>query len=222
MTKEKTSRTFTSYAQLGEDTRLFNALKHVENGFYIDVGAQDPVEHSVTKAFYELGWRGINIDPVKHWYNRLVDDRPEDINLNVAVGAEKGTLKFFEFPKTGLSTGNDKHAKRHIEGGFYFNEIEVEVVTLNEICSKHVAGEIHFLKVDVEGLEKEVFQSIDFSKYTPWIIVAEATEPLSQVESFAEWEPLLLDAGYSYVSTDGLNRFYLSPKHNNLREFICG
>lgn len=219
MTK-KDVQTFVSYAQLGEDERLFKALKDVERGFYIDVGAQDPVEHSVTKAFYERGWRGINIDPVPHWYKKLVDDRPEDINLNAAVGAEIGTLKFFEFPKTGLSTGNDKHAKRHIEGGFYFNEIEVKVITLNDICAKHVTGEIHFLKVDVEGFEKEVFQGIDFGKYRPWIIVAEATEPLSHVESFAEWEPLLLEGGYSYVSTDGLNRFYLSSRQMELKSLL--
>ena len=221
MTEKNDSQTFVSYAQLGEDTRLFNALKDVEKGFYIDVGAQDPIEHSVTKAFYERGWRGINIDPIPHWFNKLADDRPDDVNLNVAVGAEKGTLKFFEFPKTGLSTGNDKHARRHIEGGFYVNEIEVELATLNDICAQHVTGEIHFLKVDVEGLEKEVFQGIDFGKYRPWIIVAEATEPLSDVESFAEWEPLLLQAEYSYVSTDGLNRFYLSPMHMELKSLLC-
>lgn len=219
--KENASKTFKSYAQLFEDVRLFEALKDIEKGFYIDVGAQDPVEHSVTKAFYERGWRGINIEPVKHWHTKLVEDRPEDINLNVAVGITKGTLKFFEFPNTGLSTGNHKHAQRHIEGGFYFSEIEVGVTTLNEICAEHVTGEIHFLKVDVEGLETEVFQSINFNKYHPWIIVAEATEPLSEVESFADWEPLLLAAGYTYVVTDGLDRFYVSSQHSYLTDALA-
>ncbi len=34
---------FISHAQNFEDVILWRALKHVQNGFYIDVGAQDPV-----------------------------------------------------------------------------------------------------------------------------------------------------------------------------------
>jgi hypothetical protein len=44
---------FISYAQNLEDVMLYRALKHVECGFYIDVGAQHPVIDSVTKAFYD-------------------------------------------------------------------------------------------------------------------------------------------------------------------------
>ena len=43
--------TFISYAQNFEDVMLRRVLKHVENGFYIDVGAQDPSADSVTKLF---------------------------------------------------------------------------------------------------------------------------------------------------------------------------
>ena len=55
---------FVSYAQNYEDLMLWRALRHVEQGFYVDCGAYDPEEHSVTKAFYERGWSGINIEPV--------------------------------------------------------------------------------------------------------------------------------------------------------------
>ena len=48
-----------SYAQNFEDVMLWRALKHVERGFYIDIGAQDPVVDSVSLAFYEQGWRGV-------------------------------------------------------------------------------------------------------------------------------------------------------------------
>lgn len=68
--------TFISYAQNLEDVILFRALKGVEQGFYIDAGAQDPEIDSVTKAFYERGWRGINIEPVERWFQDLVADRP--------------------------------------------------------------------------------------------------------------------------------------------------
>jgi hypothetical protein len=34
---------FTSYAQNFEDVMLRRALKNVVHGFYVDVGAQDPI-----------------------------------------------------------------------------------------------------------------------------------------------------------------------------------
>jgi len=53
--------TFISYAQNFEDVMLWRALGHVSAGRYIDVGAQDPVVDSVSKAFYEHGWRRIHV-----------------------------------------------------------------------------------------------------------------------------------------------------------------
>jgi len=47
---------FVSYAQNFEDVILWRALKHVGRGFYIDLGAQDPVIDSISLAFYEHGW----------------------------------------------------------------------------------------------------------------------------------------------------------------------
>jgi hypothetical protein len=47
--------TFTSYAQNFEDVTLWRALRDVEAGFYVDVGAWDPDLDSVTRAFSERG-----------------------------------------------------------------------------------------------------------------------------------------------------------------------
>jgi len=40
-----------SYAQSFEDAYIYRAFKDVRNGFYVDVGAFDPDEDSVTKLF---------------------------------------------------------------------------------------------------------------------------------------------------------------------------
>ena len=66
-------------------------------GFYIDVGAYDPVDDSVTKHFYDLGWRGINVEPAGHLRARSPTARPRDVNLNVGLSDEPGTLTFYEF-----------------------------------------------------------------------------------------------------------------------------
>lgn len=87
---------FVSYAQNFEDVMLWRALKHVESGFYIDVGANDPTLDSVTKAFYARCWHGINIEPTVFYFERLAHERPADINLRVAAGKEHGVLTLYE------------------------------------------------------------------------------------------------------------------------------
>ena len=59
-----------SYAQDKEDLILADILKDVKEGFYVDVGANSPTVYSVTKAFYEQGWNGINryyVDSEREW-----------------------------------------------------------------------------------------------------------------------------------------------------------
>ena len=102
--------TFVSYAQNNEDVMLARVFRGLDAGFYIDVGAQDPRIDSVTKAFYDLGWRGINLEPVAFWYQKLCQDRPRDINLCLAAGAAEGVVDFYEIVDTGLSTSRAEFA----------------------------------------------------------------------------------------------------------------
>ena len=95
---------FISYAQNFEDVILERFFKDKNDGFYVDVGAQDPLYFSLTKHFYDKGWRGINIEPVKYYFNLLEEVRSRDINLNVVVANHNGDVKFFEIPKTGISS----------------------------------------------------------------------------------------------------------------------
>ncbi|HLX38248.1 MAG TPA: FkbM family methyltransferase, partial [Candidatus Binataceae bacterium] len=168
-----------------------------------------------------LGWSGINIEPVPRWFDLLVADRPRDINLRLAAGASAGEVIFHEFLDTGLSTAIDRHAERHERNGFQRRTYAVPVRPLRDICAEHVRGEIHFLKIDVEGAEREVLQGCDFARYRPWIVVIEATEPLlPAVASYADWEDILLDAGYEFVADDIVNRYYLSREHQELKRAL--
>jgi hypothetical protein len=43
------------------------------DGFYVNVGAGDPVEMSVTKWFHDLGWSGIIVEPnPRFWQQPLI------------------------------------------------------------------------------------------------------------------------------------------------------
>jgi FkbM family methyltransferase len=203
---------FISYAQNFEDVMLWRALKDVEPGFYIDVGAADATIDSVTRAFYERGWRGINIEPEPELFRKLAAARPEDINLDIAVGGKSGEAPFFAVVGEGLSTLVPNVADAARNRGFRIEELRVCTRTLAEICERHAKTPIHFLKIDVEGAEWDVLAGADFTAYRPWIVIVEATFPMTQIDTYGEWEPLLFSAGYRFVWFDGLNRFYLAEE----------
>jgi FkbM family methyltransferase len=85
-----------TYAQNFEDVVLARAFEGRSTGFYIDIGASHPEHLSVTKHFYDRGWRGVNVEPIPRAYQRFVEARLRDVNLNVAVGRERGEREFFE------------------------------------------------------------------------------------------------------------------------------
>lgn len=209
---------FVSYAQNYEDVMLWRALQSVEIGFYIDVGAQSPESDSVTKAFSLLGWRGVNIEPHPTYFDQLRQMRPRDVNLDVAIGEQSGLLTMNFVDESGLSTADREIASRHAAAGYTIRTQEVKMVTLADVWHMHVpfAQEVHFLKVDVEGLECSVLSGNDWRGNRPWIVLVEATLPNSQIENYDAWEPILLDASYQFVYADGLNRYYVAGERPEL------
>lgn len=212
---------FVSYAQNYEDVILWRALREVENGFYVDVGAADPVEHSVTRAFCDRGWSGINIEPTEGYYARLVADRPRDLNLRVLAGAQSGLGTIHVIPGTGLSTMDANLAARQDGRGWASTPETLPMVSLDSILRSHGDKPIHFLKIDVEGAERAVLEGIDLLEIRPWIVLVEATEPLTQIRTDHLWADLLLDRGYAFAVFDGLNCFYVADEHAELREIVA-
>ena len=209
--------TFVSYSQNFEDVILWRALKTVTNGFYIDVGAAHPDIDSVTRAFYDRGWSGINLEPVPAAHARLAAARLRDINLPYAVGRGSGDATLHVVAGTGLSTTRDDMVADLRRSGHEVTPLTVPAVTLAAVCREHVTGReggstIHFLKIDVEGAEEAVIGGADFQHFRPWIVVVEATVPGSTTQAHANWEPALLSAEYRFVHFDGLNRFYLAAE----------
>lgn len=205
---------FISYAQNFEDVMLWRALKHINNGFYVDVGANRPIMDSVSKAFYDRGWRGIHIEPVPEFAELLRQNRPDERVLEVALGAYEGVIDFNVVG--GLSTAVAAHAEDYVKRGISVNTIQVPVLTLKSALASMDHKEVHWLKIDVEGFEKQVLEGWDSRILRPWVMVIEATIPCSPKTNFLEWEPILTDADYQFVYFDGLNRFYVAKEHSEL------
>jgi len=222
------SRPIISYAQNFEDVLLARAFRGRDRGFYIDVGAWHPVVDSVTKHFYDLGWSGINLEPAGEPFRLLERERPRDVNLEVAVGDRRETRRFYEFAESGLSTFSAEYRREYAPLGLLPQERDLTLLPLREICDRHVHGEIDFLKIDVEGWERQVIEGADWGRYRPRIVLVEAvrphpeaflggeTGPVLPEPSAGDWEGLLRGQGYEPCYFDGLNRFYVRQEEREL------
>ena len=203
-----------SYAQNAEDVLLRRAFPEQVRGLYIDVGANHPVQNSVTKHFYDRGWSGINIEP-DQVFSVLEAGRPRDVNLNLGVSDRSGELTFYEFGN-GLSTFSRDEALAGQQAGYAFRERTVPVTTLAEICERHVTRDIDFLSVDVEGHERQVLLGADWNRWRPRIVLVEATRPATTIPTHGAWEHILLEADYAFATFDGLNRYYVRGEDQEL------
>lgn len=207
--------TMISYAQDHEDVLLARVFPDVFDGVYIDAGANDPVEMSVTKYFSERGWRGINVEPNPALCARLAAARPRDVNLNVGLSDRDGVLKFYECPAVhGWSTFSPVHAAHFRARGLALREYDVPVTTLAGVCARHGVERVEFLKIDVEGFEREVILGADWARWRPRVVLVENAEP-------ERWEPLLFDAGYLRAAETAVNRYYVREEDRHLAAVLA-
>ncbi|TFV85694.1 FkbM family methyltransferase [Blastococcus sp. CT_GayMR20] len=207
---------FISYAQNAEDVVLWRALRHLSKGRYVEVGANDPTEFSITRAFYDRGWTGIEIEPVAEFAEAFRRERPQDVTVQAAVTDEDvQTVTLHVIDGTGLSTLDAAIAEGHQESGWDAHNEVVPARRLDDVLAEHLQpdDDIHFLIVDVEGSERAVLASVDLRRWRPWVLVVEATAPRSTKPTHHEWEDRVVEAGYEFCLFDGLSRFYVAEEH---------
>jgi hypothetical protein len=112
-------------------------------------------------------------------------------------------------------------AERYRADGQEFTPIEVPIWTLAQVVAEYVRGPVDFLKVDVEGFEREVLAGADWCSFRPRVVVMEATVPKSDEPAHGAWEPMLLEAGYRLALFDGLNRFYARADEPALLQMLA-
>ena len=192
------------YGQFGEDAVLQNIFRQeawrqaskdkAENikrraGFYVDIGAFAPIQHSNTYWFYRRGWKGINVDATPgsmRLFNRL---RRRDVNLELAVSSQDGELIYhcWGVPHVKNTTSKEAAEETIRFGGQQPEKIVVRSRTLAHILDEHLpkGQTIDFLTIDVENHNFEVVKSNDWSKYKPRFILVEADNDAPHFEAIA-------------------------------------
>lgn len=198
-------------AHLKEDLTIARLLGDIAKGFYIDIGAHDPYRNSNSHPFYELGWRGIDVEPTKYWADRLKQEHPANTVIEAAAGAYNGFIEFHvpdvEPMHWQIATTKPawvEHHKLRVPGE-QWKTISVPQVTLNNVFAQ-ANREVDFISIDVEGAELEVIKGWSIEVYQPKVICIES-EVTAETPRWHEWEPMLLPF-YNFAHFDSCNRFY--------------
>jgi len=206
-----------SWSQACEDILLAAFLRERLNnasykGFWVDVGAHDPVLWSNTKTFSENGWRGINVDASCDAIDKFKQSRKRDINVNVGIGLEPGVLDYYKMAYPAMNTFSKEFADSAVLDGVKVIEVvKVPVVTMKELLDKYLPPGQHvdFFSIDCEGLDLSILQSNDWDRYRPDYILIEIHTggknweiPTCQVTRYMEGQ------GYKFVGQGSMTTLY--------------
>ena len=147
-------------------------------GFYVDVGSHHPQRFSNTYRFYLRGWNGINIDPLPGSKIRFDALRQRDINIEVGISDHPGELTYYSFQEPALNTFDPKVAGSRESG--LLSADQIRVLRLSDVLDQYLKPDqkIDFLSIDVEGLDIQVLRSLDWTRYRPSYVLAEALDML--------------------------------------------
>jgi FkbM family methyltransferase len=152
-----------------------NIFLGYKNGFFMDIGSYDGICINNTLYFEKYNnWTGINVEPIKSIYDKLIINRPNNININCAVCNTDGTANFIhtdgytEMLSGLVDTYNARHLNRlemeNTQHNLISNTIVINTKKIETICSEYNVKHINYLSIDVEGAEFDVIKSINFEK----------------------------------------------------------
>ena len=182
-----------SFSSAGEDMILRHLIgPDKRDGFYVDVGAWDPVRLSNTYFFYVQGWRGINIEARPGSRALFEKARPRDINVEVGISTSAGEMTYYVVGEHSTMNSFSRDFLSHIGMlGEVTREIPVQVLPLAQVLERHLPGgqAIDFMNVDVEGHDLEALRSNDWDRFRPRFLVVEEAHAAgghSPIVSFLE------------------------------------
>lgn len=165
-----------SYSQCGEDLLVafvLDLMHGTRPKKYLDVGANHPFHLSNTALLYAKGGAGILVEPDPYFARLLRNKRPRDKVLQNGVHfSGEDRADFFVMDSPTLNTFSRQEMERYVAMGHQLsNTLTVELKNINAILE--TAGELDFMNLDIEGLDKSILETIDWTKYRPTCICVE-------------------------------------------------
>ena len=157
-------------SQRKENDLVWDFFAHKTNGFFVEVGANDPILFSQTWMLEQKGWSGVLVEPLEACCADLRRTRNAKV-VQVACAAphQIGKAMFYVCGVRSSLVPNAFDPKVR-----YDTTETVQVVTLTDVLQQVAAPEvIDFLSIDTEGTEGDVLSGLDLTRFKPRLILVE-------------------------------------------------
>ena len=174
---------------------------HATHGFFVDVGANDPVEGSQTWHLEQLGWDGVLVEPQRDLAEKSRQRRRAKVYA-VACSSPANAGKTMTLNLAGIqsSLNPDFFVPDMVPAGV----TEVPIMTLDQILIDAKApAPLDLLSIDVESHELEVLSGFDLARWRPRLILIEDFVVNRRLHRY------LTSRGYKWVRRTGLNGWYI-------------
>lgn len=192
-------------AQDGEDLLLAEFFNYKPDGFYIEIGAFDGVTFSNSFFFEQIGWKGVLVEPLPGKYAACVANRPNSTVVHAALGKDadgKITIKEPIGALNGVPLGtyayvrsSARHKNQVANIAERLQSHQVPFRTFESVMQQsgiEPQMEIDFISIDCEGMDFEILQSIDLTRWQPRLILVEhVRQPLLEYMRNNGYTPLL-------------------------------
>ena len=170
-------------------------------GYFVEVGANDPVNLSQTWHLEQRGWTGVLVEPQPELAAELRRRRSAKV-FEVACSSPRDAGTTMRLHLAGIHSSLDPGLSTSTVSAHA--AIKVPVRALDDILIEAGApSPLDLLSIDVEGLEVEVLQGVDLARWRPRLILVEDLAMDLRLHRH------LRSRGYKWLRRTGLNSWYV-------------
>jgi len=175
---------------------------NTSHGYFVEIGAGDPVQSSQTWHLEQKGWHGVLVEPIPELCESLRRNRARSIIVQAACGApeQRGQVQFHISEAFTRSTVEKNDLS--LDVSFTRTDI-VDLKTLDDILEEIDPPNIDFVSIDVEGVQLEVLRGFNLKKYRPQLLLVE--DHLYNLRTHR----YLVQQDYRLVKRTSLNNWYI-------------
>ena len=197
------------YSQCGQDMFINFLFGNKNDGFFID-----PVKINNTYFFEKKGWSGLAFEPLEKYQVKWKEERVTPC-LPIALGDEEKDVVFREMDQdylSGIQGINIDEIRKLISDGKVnvVNETIVKQRMLKDILAERNIKEIDFISLDVEGVELQVLEGIDFHQVNIKCFTIENEDNMKMIYKIRRY---LCDRGYWLIARLGQDDVFVSKNY---------
>ena len=211
------------HAQINEDAIVVLLLKLIGKNLkevtYLELGTNHPAKGNNTYSLYQMGGKGILVEPDRNLKNIINAVRPRDVLINKAISLDGEPKEFYVLNASAVNTlmynaVADEYKEKMKDFGIK-ETYTVETITVND-CLEMLGNGLDVFSIDIEGMDYEVLNQMNFYKYRPKIIIAEMVALGVKEQQGDKIEKLLEKNGYFCFHNNSLNGIYVDEKYKEL------